>query len=402
MILISFLSFVFLIFFTIPLVYWLLLAFAAIRPIEPVTLTNHKPSHCFAITIPAHNEDTVIENTVQRLHELDYPSELYSIHIVADHCTDATADLARKAGAIVHERYEGPRTGKGAALSWLFQQVLENEDIDAVVIFDADTRVDPQFLRWMDARLSQGDQVIQGQHVIRNPDQGWFAALTWAMFIIDNHFQNQGRVNLGWSAKHMGDSICFRSEILCKMGWGEGLTEDFQLRQRLLLENIGINYEPSAKGYGEAPQNWMKAQAQRARWLRGTADTSKKLGPQLLKTALKTRSCLIWDGVMQAYFPSYSTLSLLSLVLLALQIVINLIRPGTISSILITAWIVYAILLFCYPFFGLLQIRAPLKAYLVILSGPIFMVWRTWLASKSRLTKKTITWKRTAHGETRK
>ena len=392
-------SFALLMLLAFPLFYWLLLAFAALRSPKRVDLAAHPPQHHFAIAIPAHDEDTVIAKTVQRLCQLDYPKELIDIHIVADHCSDDTAVLARGAGALVHERNEGPRTGKGAALSWLFQRVLEDENIDALVIFDADTHVDLKFLQWMNAHLLQGDQVIQGQHVIRNPEQGWFAALTWAMFIIDNHFQNQGRVNLGWSAKHMGDSICFRAEVLRKMGWGHGLTEDFQLRQRLLLENICIAYEPEAKGLGEAPQTWLKAYTQRSRWLRGTVDASKTLGPQLFKAALRTRNGPMWDGVMQAYFPSYSTLSLLSLGLMGFQIILNLIWPGTIHPMLVAAWIVYAIILFFYPLFGLLQARAPFKAYMVILSGPIFIVWRTWLAAKSRFTKESITWKRTAHGE---
>jgi cellulose synthase/poly-beta-1,6-N-acetylglucosamine synthase-like glycosyltransferase len=153
----------------------------------------------------------------------------------------------------VHERDEGPRFGKGAALSWLFQKILKEEQCDAVVIFDADSRVDPEFLQVMERRLVQGDQVIQGQHIIRNPNHGWYPALTWAMFLIDNRFQNLGRSNLGWSAKNMGDSICFRADILRKLGWGEGLTEDYHLRFLLLLKGIRIVYEPAAIGYGEAP-----------------------------------------------------------------------------------------------------------------------------------------------------
>jgi glycosyltransferase involved in cell wall biosynthesis len=73
------------------------------------------------IVIPAHNESNVIGSTVDCLRRIDYPPHLFSIHIVADHCTDGTAAAARLAGATVHERNEGPRTGKGAALSWLFR-----------------------------------------------------------------------------------------------------------------------------------------------------------------------------------------------------------------------------------------------------------------------------------------
>src|SRR3990172_8955347 len=260
---------------SVPLGYLLLLAWASLRASPAPHLRSRTPSARFIIAIPAHDEASVIDATIRRLRTLDYPTDLFSIHVVADHCADSTASVARQAGAFVHERNEGPRSGKGAALAWLFHRVLDDR-CDAVVIFDSDTQVDSSFLRVMDARLAGGDRVIQGQHVIRNPGDGWFPALTWAMFLIDNRFQNLGRSNLGWSAKNMGDSICLRADILRRLGWGEGLTEDYQLRQLLLLAGIKISYEAFAKGYGEAPRTWAQARAQRGRWLRGTRQSSRQ------------------------------------------------------------------------------------------------------------------------------
>jgi 1,2-diacylglycerol 3-beta-glucosyltransferase len=382
-----------------PLSYLLLLAIGAIRPASTPDIQHRSPSTRFRIIIPAHDEAAVIGATVSRLLALDYPSHLFSIHIVADHCSDSTAEVARQAGAVVHERNEGPRTGKAAALSWSFQRILKKDQCDAVVIFDADTRVDPQFLRVMDLRLAQGDQVIQGQHVIRNPNQSWFPALTWAMFLIDNRFQNLGRSNLGWSAKNMGDSICFRVDILLQLGWGEGLTEDYHLRHKLLLNGIRISYEPAAIGYGEAPSTWSQARAQRARWLRGTHDTSQQYVKQLLAQGIKTRNLAILEGALQAIFPSYSTLSLLALILLGIQISINYLMASTFPWTLISAWAVIVVVLLAYPLTGLALERAPGRAYFAIFLGPYFILWRTWLALISRFGKKQVTWIRTEHGE---
>ncbi|TLN18706.1 glycosyltransferase, partial [bacterium] len=135
----------------LPFVYLLVMALASIRPARPVRWQEKPASLNFAIAIPAHNEDTVIAATVQRLLALNYPRDQFAIHIVADHCNDQTAQLAREAGALVHERNQGPRSGKGAALSWLFERILQNPRVDAVIIFDADKRVDANFLRLMDA-----------------------------------------------------------------------------------------------------------------------------------------------------------------------------------------------------------------------------------------------------------
>jgi len=333
------------------------------------------------------------------LRAMDYPIHLFSIRIVADYCSDNTAKAARQAGAVVYERNQGPRSGKGAALSWLFQKILSHEQCDAVVIFDADTRVDAAFLRVMDLRLAQGAQVIQGQHIIRNPEQGWYPALVWAMFLIDNRFQNLGRSNLGWSAKNMGDSICFRVDILRKLGWGEGLTEDYHLRHRLLLQGIRIVYESAAIGYGEAPLTWARARAQRARWLRGTHDTSQQYVKHLIVEGMKRRNLALLDGALQASFPSYSTLSLLSLIALAIQVSINYFIEPIFAWPLIGAWALMLVILLIYPLLGLALERAPVRAYVAILLGLYFILWRTWLALSSRFGGKQVTWIRTEHGK---
>ena len=386
-------------FLLFPLGYLLLLALGAVRSASTPDTHGRSPSTRFLIVIPAHNEAGVIRATVSRLIAIHYPVDLFSIHIIADHCADNTAEVARHAGAVVHERNEGPRTGKGAALSWLFQRILEREQCDAVVIFDADTRVDPEFLRVMDWRLAQGDQVIQGQHIICNPNEGWFPALTWAMFLIDNRFQNLGRSNLGWSAKNMGDSICFRVDVLLQLGWGEGLTEDYHLRHKLLLNGIRIAYEPAAIGYGEAPITWSRARAQRARWLRGTHDTSQQYVKHLIVEGMKRRNLAMLDGALQASFPSYSTLSLLVLIILAIQVPIDYFIESIFLWPLMGAWAAMIVTLLIYPLVGLALERAPVRAYIAILLGPYFILWRTWLALISRFGGKQVTWIRTDHGK---
>ncbi len=395
--LITLISVVALVLVVIPVAYLVLLALASAVPIARAPHAR-RPTHRFIVAIPAHDEESVIAATVRRLRQLEYPGELFEVHVVADHCGDRTAELARQAGAIVHERQEGPRSGKGGALRWLLSRVLQGDRCDAVVIFDSDTRVDPRFLLVMDSRLAAGDAVIQGQHVISNPRAGWFPALTWAMFLIDNRFGNLGRVRLGLSAKNMGDSICFRADVLRRIGWGEGLTEDYQLRQRLLLEGLRIAYDPGAIGYGEAALTWRQARAQRERWLRGTYDASSQFAMRLLKQGLAQHSIRLLDGAVQAYFPSYSTLTVVTAVLLAAQLLASRLVE-TVTPVVLVAWTLILVVLFIYPLFGLALERAPLRAYMAILSGPVFIVWRSWLACRSRLTRRRLIWVRTSHGD---
>ena len=390
------LSLLLLILLALPTSYLLLLIVASIRQ-QPIALKK-EARHRFAILIPAHNEESVIGTTVKTLQQLAYPAAMFDIHVVADHCHDKTAMNAHKAGAIVHERNSGPRGTKGDALKWLSERVLPaaamSQGYDAAVLFDADTQADTDILRVMDAYLTQGAKVVQGQQRISNPHDGWFPALTWAMYLVDNRYQNLGRSNLGWSAKHMGDTICFRTDILHHMGWGEGLTEDYALRQQLLLEGIKIQYAPQAVGNGEAALNWKIAAAQRARWLRGTHDASRDHKQALLRESLRKKDLALLDGALQAYLPSYSTLTLLILFFWLLHAALW-ISGLRISRVLVGSWTVLLGLMVFYPFPGLLFERAPFKAFAVILSGPAYIIWRSWVAFVARFRQHEVQWIRT-------
>ena len=82
-------------------------------------------NHKFMALIPAHNEENVVANLVESLRNQDYPKELYDIYVIADNCTDNTAEIARKAGAIVYERFDETKKTKGYAMQWFFQKLEE-------------------------------------------------------------------------------------------------------------------------------------------------------------------------------------------------------------------------------------------------------------------------------------
>ena len=76
----------------------------------------------FALVVAAHNEHSVIKQMVQSLKNLDYDKEKYDIFVIADNCTDDTAKIAGDAGALVHERFNADKRGKGYALEWMFEK----------------------------------------------------------------------------------------------------------------------------------------------------------------------------------------------------------------------------------------------------------------------------------------
>lgn len=376
--------------------YWYVLVFGALLPLrhKPVG----KPITRFAVTIPAHNEEDVITAALQSIHAAAYPPDTITVFVAADHCSDATAARARAAGAVVFERASGPRAGKGAALRWLFAQLQRYPArFDAIVVLDADSRIDAGFFQALDRCLQNGAQAVQGNHIISNPRDGWFPALTHAMFLIDNRFQNRGRAALGFSAKNMGDAICLRWDVMEQHGWGEGLTEDYAFRQTLLLHGIRISYTPDAKSYGQAPWTWQVAQQQRLRWLRGAQDASRASRAHLWWAGWHRRDPAILEAALQTVIPSYSTLTLVAGLGWLLHGLWLWRSPSAIALALLAGWSIVLALLFLYPLIGLALEGAPLRAFAAILSGPIFILWRTWLGLKARLSRTQQRWVRTPH-----
>lgn len=79
----------------------------------------HKPEvlHRFAILICARNEEAVIADLIQSIRHQTYDQSLLTVFVMADNCTDATADIARREGAVVYTRFNREKVGKGYAWS---------------------------------------------------------------------------------------------------------------------------------------------------------------------------------------------------------------------------------------------------------------------------------------------
>ena len=360
------------------------------------------PRYHFAIAIPAHNEEPVIEDTIHCIRSSNYPPHLYDIYVVADHCTDRTAEMARRAGASLYERQDFPAKSKGAALNWLLEHIwATGKPYEAVVFLDADSRPDVDFLRHMNDQLNAGELAVQGRCMVSNPLDAWYPALNSALEIVDGRLQQTGRSNLGLSARLSGFGFCAHSSVVKSSAWPTGLTEDYEFRLRILEKGIRICYEPRAIVRAEAPASWEMARHQHVRWRAGVYESGRRYLAPLLRQAFQRRNPAVLDAALHVALPSYSTLTVLSVAVLLLQLAANLIWGPLVPLILILLWASAIVMLALYPFLGLALDRAPLWAYLVIMTGPVFIVWRTWLALLARFGRRSVSWVRTPRRDAR-
>lgn len=353
-----------------------------------------------AVALPAHNEEAVIGPSIQRLLECDYPREYFDVHVVADFCVDNTATVAAAAGAIVHQRNTGTRGRKGYALGWLFQRLLADPKVyDAIVVFDADSRVDLQFLKHVNRALNCGAQVVQGRHVISNPSASLLSALADADMRLNNRIHNQAKVNLGLSARLMGDAMCFHRRVLETYPWARAssLAEDREYGINLAIKNIRVAYEPGAISAGQATARWKDATHQRVRWYGGVFEIQKQYLWPLLVTAICMRNAVALDLALELLLPPFSTLAVLTSVtvpiIAALAIVHRL--PWTLFFVAIGL----AILAFIFPVIGLATEHAPRSAFRALLVGPLFALWRVWIGVRVAIRRGNIPWVRTRRSE---
>src|SRR6185437_14684944 len=185
------------------------------------------PLPLFDLVIPAHNEERTLPRLMESISALDYPPERLRVHIVADNCTDRTAEVARRAGAIVYERRDAERIGKGFAISLGLSAALQlaGQAHDGVVFIDADSDLTPQFLRVLAAYLDAGAQAIQAYYSVRNAGDSSVAMLRYVALCLYHYLRPLGRSRLGLSAGLRGNGMCFRRQV-AELGWSaHGLTE---------------------------------------------------------------------------------------------------------------------------------------------------------------------------------
>ncbi len=331
----------------------------------------------FAVVVPAHNEQTVLPQLLQNLESLDYPRHLYDIVVVADNCQDRTAVLAREQGAQVLERFSELK-GKGYALQYAFEKLgfLSNEaDYDAAVVFDADNLVEDNFLKVMNDRLHQGEQIIQSYVDAKNPQDNWVTSTFSMMFWINDRFNLLSRTNIGLSAVLMGTGMCISAEAFTAVGWNtRTLTEDLEYSIQALLKGIKTSFAPETRIYDEKPLSFKASCIQRLRWARGQLAVVQYYVVDLLKKGVRDRSLTALDGGARLF-------QLPFLMFAGMATVLRLSFPGTFASPLFN-WAVETIPMlavvlpavpYLLPFIVIVMDRVPRASVKYVVFFPLFM-----------------------------
>lgn len=277
-------------------IYYFVAALHAYRKIKPIPESENKKK--FAALIPARNEGGVIGNLIDSLQKQNYPGELYDIIVVPNNCTDDTKQVALDKGAKVLE-CRVPVKSKGEVLSDIFDQLVTDDkyDYDAVLIFDADNLVHPDFILKMNDALNDGAKVAQGYRASKNPSDTWISGCHSIYYYIVNGFFNRARMALGWSGALNGTGFMVSMEILRKYPFETySMTEDIEYTSIVISEyNEKIKWVPDAITYDEQPLLFTESVTQRLRWTVGAVQCFNRYAGRLLKNTFAKKNISCFD-----------------------------------------------------------------------------------------------------------
>ena len=248
------------------------------------------PPRRYAVLISARNEEAVIAQLIDSIKNQDYPSEMLSIFVVADNCTDSTAQVASEAGATVWQRKNLHQIGKGYALNFLLTHIREgygDDTFDGYFVFDADNLLAPDYVARMNEVFSQEHQIVTSYRNSKNYGDNWISAGYGLWFLRDAAFLNAPRTRLGLSAVVSGTGYLFSKEILLRHnGWPfHSLSEDTEFTVDCILKGEKIGYCGDAVLFDEQPTGLAQSCRQRMRWVRGNMLVLLRQGGRLLRGA---------------------------------------------------------------------------------------------------------------------
>ena len=296
-------SFNFIMLLVFTLCYCYQFGYVLVRFFKKQKVYTAKKLHKYAVLISARNEGAVIGELLESLHRQNYPQELLDIYVVADNCTDNTAQIAEDHRAIVYERFDRRLVGKGYALNYLFEKIYARsglEAYDGYFVFDADNVLDENYVREMNKVFDNGYEIVTSYRNSKNYGSNWISAGYALWFLRESKYLNGARMQCGTSCAISGTGFLVANRIIRENnGWKHHLlTEDIEFSTDNIIQGRVIGYCEQAVLYDEQPTDFHESWNQRLRWTKGFYQVFANYGGQLLNGILEQHRFQCYDMLM--------------------------------------------------------------------------------------------------------
>ncbi len=351
------------------------------EPAPPLDLT---------VIVPAHDEEPCIGGTLDSLADCKYPDEHRRTIVIADNCSDGTADRAREVGVEVWERTDPGRRGKGYALGWALERLsAEERQPDAVVMVDADCTVSANLLDAIARHLTDGAEAVQVDYVAANPGDSATAALRFAGFALADTVRFLGKERLGLSCGLAGTGMGFKRQVLEEVPWtATGLAEDAEYHMRLAAEGTRTRFVPEAWVSQETPTRMRASSEQQARWERGRLQMICAWAPHLVVSGLAHQDPMQIHAGLECLVPPQSVLTLGGLAGVVLGARRQQRQLLSLSLFTLGGQATFVL-------GGLRLVRAPVSVYRALLMAPVLIISKIALYGRLATGRGPSAWVRT-------
>ena len=372
----------------------------------PVINEDYKPF--VSIMIPAHNEESVIAQTVENILNIDYPN--YEIIVIDDRSSDNTANVLKELAdkyenviAMIRETDAFP--GKSAVLN----DALNVAKGEAILVFDADATVEPDFLNKLIPNLEPADVgAVQARKIIRNKDANYLTRCQNNEYTMDTQLQ-AGRDAIKGAVELRGNGeLIKRAAIEDIGGWNNyTITDDLDMSTRLHIKGWDVRFCPDACVYEEGIVYLLPLFRQRRRWLEGTIRRYLEYSWQAMcskKMSLRAQfdmAMYITEFIMPVWF-------MMELTFRIIKLFTDKVDPFSLHNTLWSSLIVSAVVgvgFFMTIRYSLRRYdKQPRKeAFIGAIETTVYMlaIWfpmEIFIFCKILLCKKDMNWGKTAHG----
>ena len=294
----------------IPAITLLVEVVAAQRPPREPPLVRARREARVAVIVPAHNESIGIIPTIEDvLPQLGRNDRLI---VVADNCSDDTAEVAERAGAKVVVRNDLQRIGKGYALGWAIDHIKDDPP-DFVVFVDADCRVQSDAIVRLSEVCDSLRRPVQACFLMRAPENSPINhGLAEFAFLLRNLVRPLGLKNLNLPVQLMGTGMIFPWDLIRSVPLASGhLVEDLKLGLDLADMAKAPYFYPAVKVTSEFPATDKGTDSQRQRWVQGHLGMILKSVPRLLLRSMARRNRDLLALTLDLLIPPLSLLGLL-------------------------------------------------------------------------------------------
>ena len=246
------------------------------------------------VLVPAHNEGPPVVETVAHLRPELGPHD--RLVVIADNCTDGTADAARAGAKLpsgdpdprvtVLERRDSDRRGKGYALDFALNHLAEGPAPAAVFVLDADCRVSPGGAAAVTGACIATGRPVQARTLCTvdaatDPDAAGLMAVSELGLLFKNLVRPRGSARLGLPCQLMGTGMALPWDLLAAKRadsgrdggvgsvFGGELAEDMQFGVDATLAGRSPLFLPDEKITSPLPTSVKGFDGQRTRWEQG-------------------------------------------------------------------------------------------------------------------------------------